>query len=184
MDAFTGEIRLFPYIFVPEGWLACDGSLQSIQQYPALYSIVGVKFGGDGQSTFGLPDLRARVAVGAGDDPTDTFDPPYGQAGGAEGIGLNSAQVPPHSHTVYMAAVGKNRVSSALGNYIGPPAGIVGGKAITARSFTTALQTPVALNPGTLAPFPGGTDLHENRQPYQALQYCICCLGDYYPVRP
>jgi microcystin-dependent protein len=101
---FLGEIRLFAGTFAPVGWLMCDGSLQSITSNDALYSLLGTTFGGDGQSTFGLPDLRGRVPIHQGTRPSiGTYA--IGQSGGAETVSLTAANLPAHSHTLTVSTV-------------------------------------------------------------------------------
>lgn len=187
MDAFCGEIRLFPYTFVPAEWLACDGSIYQIRSYQGLFAVIGFQFGGDNQTTFAVPDLRARVAVGTGVDPTDIFRPAFATSAGTDGVALTQAMMPPHNHTLNGATVSpKERVASAGGNYIGGLSLTAGPPFTVAQDFQSAASpvTPIALNAGTLSPFAGGTDLHENRQPYLAAQYCICTSTENFPVRP
>jgi microcystin-dependent protein len=191
MDAFCGEIRLFPYTFVPQYWLPCDGSTYLIQSYQGLFAVIGFQFGGDQRTNFAVPDLRARVAVGTGIDPTDIYRPAFATSAGTDGVALSQSMMPPHNHVLNAATVTpKERVTSAAGNYIG-------GLALSAAAppFTVALDfqsgtpvSPVNLNAGTLSSVggnaTGGTDPHENRQPYLAMQYCICTSTDNFPVRP
>ena len=187
MDAFYGEIRLFPYTFVPRNWLACDGAVYPIQTYQTLFAVIGFQFGGDNKTNFAVPDLRARVAVGTGVDPADVFRPAFATSAGADGASLTQSLVPPHNHLLNaMAVTPKERVATAAGNYIGGLALSSGPPFTIAQDFQSAASpvTPVTLNAGTLSPFVGGTDLHENRQPYLAAQYCICALGEVFPVKP
>jgi microcystin-dependent protein len=187
MDAFCGEIRLFPFTFVPANWLACDGSTYPIQVYQGLFTVISFQFGGDGHTNFAVPDLRARVAVGTGIDPVDIFRPAFATSAGVDGVGLTASTVPPHNHFLNAATVTpKERVAAAAGNYIGGVSLATGPPFTVAVDFQSAASpvTPVTLNAGTLSPFVGGTDLHENRQPYLAAQYCICTSTDNYPVRP
>lgn len=193
MDAFIGEIRLLPYGFAPDGWLACDGTLCSINQYQTLFAVIGNSFGGSlNQGTFGLPDLRARTMVGVGDDPTDTFDPPYATSGGYEQVPLTAATVPGHTHTLNAANVkAASRQASPVGAYIGPLSTnvAVSGSVVNTPSFVSASSSgglpagAVPLNAATISPFTGGMAGHENRQPYLAMQFCICWNG-IFPVRP
>jgi microcystin-dependent protein len=184
-DPFIGEIRLFPYTFPPYGWYYCDGSLVGIPQNQGLYAVIGTSYGGNGTSNFALPDLRSRVAVGAGNDPSDLFHPPFATNGGAESVTLTSGTIPSHTHTLNAAITpGASRVAQPGGNYITVLTSKPGVTFINENSFTSSTQpvSPVYMNPNTLSPFNGGSAAHENRQPYQALAYCICWEG-VFPVR-
>jgi microcystin-dependent protein len=184
-DAFIGEIRLFPYQYAPADWLFCDGSLQSIQQYQALYAVIGPYFGGDAKTTFALPDLRGRVAVGTGADPSDIFDPLYASSGGSEGVVLNSTQMPSHTHALNAAVTAASaRTGTPNGNFISILTDKSGASLVVEPSFTSATSAgnPVALNAGTISASTGGSAAHENRQPYLALYYCICYNG-VFPIR-
>lgn len=185
MDAFIGEIRLMPYFFVPQGWLACDGTIYPIQQYQPLFALLGATYGGNGQSTFAVPNLQSRTAVGIGDDPVDPFDPSFGEVGGAETEALSTNQVPSHTHSLNAANVAATkRQSTAAGNLIGPLSTNSGSPIVNAGSFgAVPAAMPVTLSPFTLSPFAGGSQAHENRQPYLAMQYCICWDGTW-PPRP
>lgn len=189
MDAFIGEIRLFPYTYVPDGWLACDGSLHDLRQYQGLFAVIGIKFGGDGTSTFGVPDLRGLTVVGTGDDPVDTFDPVWAASGGVEQVQLTASMVPSHTHTLNAAVVTPlSRVASAGGNYIGALSTNtkVNNVFVNAPAFTSSTAGPTSagyIAAGTISVFAGGSAAHENRQPYLAATYCIAYMGDF-PIRP
>ena len=186
MDAYIGEIRLMAIGFTPQGWFPCDGRSLSIQTYAALAAIIGTRFGGDGKTTFNLPNLQGRVAVGVGDNPTDTFDPTWGVSGGDTGIVLDSDDIPSHTHTLNAATLAQNsRVATAEGNYLSGMARVNSATSIeNAKPFApSASVAPVLLNAGTLTPFTGGTAAHENRQPYLALGYFINYDG-MWPQRP
>lgn len=98
-DPFIGEIRMFGFGFAPQGWALCNGQLLPIAQNAALFSLLGTTYGGDGQTTFALPDLRSRVPVGQGQGP-GLSNYGQGQAGGAETVTLAAAQMPGHTHPV------------------------------------------------------------------------------------
>lgn len=97
MDAFVGEIRIFAGTFAPVGWLMCDGSIQNISSYQNLFSIIGNTYGGDGQTTFGLPDLRSRAPVHMGQG-SGLSNYALAQSGGAESVTLTTAQMAAHAH--------------------------------------------------------------------------------------
>ena len=173
-DAFVGEIRLFSYTIIPRGWLLCNGAVMQIQPNAALYSLLGTQFGGDGKTTFALPDLRSRTPIGG------QYYYSQGKAGGSETVALTLSQVVPHTHTVI--------VSSQPGTSAG------GTDEFLAQNATGAAGTPeflvyapldtaksTTLLPNTVQSTGGGAG-HENRQPSLALSYCICTEG-YYPPR-
>lgn len=159
MDPFIGEIRPFPFTFAPQGWLYCDGSLVSINNYQTLYSLIGVTYGGDGQNTFGLPDLRSRVAT----HPTSATA--VGQMGGQETVGLNSSQVAIHTHALQAGgtAAGTNPSNSI-------PA------VDTVQVYGAATGT---LGPNATSPNQGTGAPHANIQPYLTIAYCIAVEGIY-----
>lgn len=169
---YVGQVIAVGFNFAPVGWLSCNGSLQPISQYEVLYTLIGTTYGGDGTTTFGLPDLRGRSPLNAGQKPgRSTYV--MGQMSGSEAVSLLSSQVGAHRHGL---------LASALAGTTAVP------------STTTAL----AQNPQTLVnvygPGPGSTTLapsaigtagsslpHENRQPYIAVNYIICYAGIYPP---
>ena len=112
MDAWVGSILAVGFDWAPRGWLPCDGRLLPIVQYQVLYAVIGVMYGGDGQSNFALPDLRGRVGVGVGSGPSLT-PRAIGQKGGAEG----ASQVPPHSH----GATGMTTLSGSVTGSVSLP---------------------------------------------------------------
>ena len=178
MDAYIGEIRLFPFTFAPDSWFQCAGQLLSIQQYSALYSILGLQYGGNGSTTFGLPDLRSRVAMGAA-QPNQT-----GAAYGFETVTLDNTTVPPHSHTLTFAAgPAAQKTSTPANNYLTtptyiPPTGTPqGGAAYAPYSGAAATMGATIISPY------GQGGAHENRQPFLGMGYFICWQG-VYPERP
>jgi microcystin-dependent protein len=188
MDAFIGEIKAFPYNFVPVNWLPCDGTLYPVGQYQALASVIGPRYGGSG-TQFAVPDLRGRVAVGVGSD-----FPQVALKGGAEGVVLNSNQMPSHNHevTVYLHSQSQaNLISNTPGSEYYLTNGSTKlpdstGKSIPISSYSSTIDSPETLHNSSIGAS-GGTKSstcspHENRQPYLAFRYCICYDSDYYPV--
>ena len=116
VDAFLGEIRMVGFNFVPQGWARCDGRLLPISSNTALFSLLGTMYGGDGQTTFALPDLRGRVAIGQGQGPglSTTIQ---GEIRGSENVTLTAQNIPPHSHPL-MVSSGKGTSSSPTGNFL------------------------------------------------------------------
>lgn len=172
-EPLLGEIRLFPFDFAPVGWHLCDGSELQIIQNQALYSLLGITFGGNGTTTFNLPDLRGRVPMHQG---AVLFTAPRGQAGGSEGVTLSAAQMPQHTH----AAIGSSAVATMAGK---TPVGNVW------ATVSSGGATPYA--PGNsnnvVSMYPAvqsvGGAAHSNMQPSMTLNYCIAMQG-YYPPRP
>jgi microcystin-dependent protein len=185
-DAFIGEIRLFAIYYVPENWLLCDGSQVNVAQYQALYSVIQNVYGGTPGRTFNLPNLLGRACVGAGQGPNLS---PYrvGQVGGETTVALTGTQMAAHQHTVQHYGVPYNEKTArpAAGSYIGAfdlsPSSeakiFVPG---SAGPSTTLLANTIGVSGGN-ADY--STAVHENRQPYEALNFCICWDG-VYPIHP
>lgn len=162
-NPFIGEIKLVPYTFAPQGYAFCNGQLLPIAQNDTLFTLIGTTYGGDGTTTFGLPDLRGRSAIHQGQGPGLS---PYviGQLAGVENVTLTTGQLPQHTHDPILAGVGGNDVNSPLG---ARPAS--GGPAMYAA--VTGL--------GTVMPLPaaGGSQPHDNMAPYLALHWVISLFG-------
>jgi microcystin-dependent protein len=163
-DQYIGEIRLFAGGFAPAGWLTCDGQLLSIGSYGDLFDLIGTTYGGDGVNTFALPDLRGRVPVHQGVLGGSTYA--IGDRGGAETVTLTPAQLPAHSHGL---------VVSADPGVTAHPAGQVIGVSPTTHMYG-ATTAGAALAGGTIDPA-GGSQPHENLQPYQCVTYIIAWTG-------
>lgn len=172
---FLGEIRLFAFDYAPQdGWLKCDGSLLQIRQNQALYSIIGIAFGGDGKTTFALPDLRGRVAV----HPQRPINYPgvtigWGKTLGTEVSALTTTQVPAHTHQVQVSSQpGTTSISrGALWATEASNGAIYGDFPTTSPSMMNANALESA----------GGSLPHQNMQPFQVLNYCIASQGIYPP---
>jgi microcystin-dependent protein len=164
-DPFIGELRLLPYNFAPRGWALCNGQVMSISQNTALFSLLGTTYGGNGQTTFALPDLRGRTPMSSGQGPgLSSYS--LGEVGGAEAVTLNVNQMPAHGHQVNASS---NDASSSQpeGNY---PASVGSG---AYRSDTDG-----TMNQGMVGAS-GGSQPHENRAPYLVLNWCIALEGIY-----
>jgi microcystin-dependent protein len=174
MEMYIGTIIAWPISFAPRGWMFCQGQLLQIAQYTALYSLIGNIYGGDGRTTFALPDLRGRVPVGAGQYPGQS-NYQIGQAGGSETVALTAAQMPAHTHaqpaSTKAATVGQPGPSTVPGAYE------------KERGAYYNIYSPQADANTTLAPAgnTGGNQPHNNMQPYIALNYIICIEGLYPP---
>ncbi|MCG9057077.1 tail fiber protein [Laribacter hongkongensis] len=183
MDAFTGEIRLFPFNYAPQNWAFCDGSTLLVQQNPALYSVIGTAYGGTPGVNFKLPNLNGRVAMGAGDGLGLT---PWaiGGTAGADQVMLQPVNFASHTHRVL--AKDGSEILAALDKpnneaFLAQPRNI--------RLYNTT--APTSANPGLAAGTvdPAGTTQTQTSvprstmQPFLTLSYCICVDGEY-PVRP
>lgn len=170
-DYYIGEIMLCGFGYAPEGFLPCDGRTLPITQHSALYSLLGTLYGGDGHTTFMLPNLNARVALGAGAGP-GLSNYAQGLAGGQDCVTLDPARLPLHSHAVHASAGGPRvNVTTPQGNL---PAG---GSAYNVYAGATDGS---AMNANTLPP-PPPSQPHENRQPYLCVNFVICCDGLFPP---
>ncbi len=167
-EPYIGEIRLFGFQRVPRDWLACDGSLMSIAEYEVLYTLLGTRFGGDGVTTFGLPDLRGRVPVHWGQGP-GLSRREIGETQGLEAVNLAAAHMPIHTHTFLASSTAATSSS---------PAGAVPA-AIAGPDTMYISETPgITSNAGTVG-FQGGGQAHENRAPVLTANYCIAWAGIY-----
>jgi microcystin-dependent protein len=168
-DPFVGQVIAVGFNFAPVGWSLCDGSLLPISQNPALFSLLGTQFGGDGVSTFGLPDLRGRAVLGAGQG-TGLQSYNVGQSGGTESVALNSNQFASHTHALAGAAT----VTTPA-----PGTGVVLGTTEAATPMYATSGASVSLAGSTVGASPGGNQPHENRQPTTTITYIISLTGVY-----
>ena len=161
MEPFLGEIRLVPFNFAPRGWALCAGQLLPINQNQALFALLGTTYGGNGQTTFALPDLRGRVPVGAG-QLSEGSSYVLGETGGQETVALTTRQLAQHAHGV--------QASSAAATTKNPTA------AFLAAGGAYAAQRNVRMNAAMIGRT-GAGEAHENRQPYLGLNYIIALQG-------
>ena len=171
-EPFLGQIKIFAGNFAPRGWAFCDGQLLPINQHSALFSLLGTTYGGDGRTTFALPDLRGRapihVGTGQGLSPRT-----MGQRGGLEQVTLTESQIPAHNHPANSGTVG-NRVEAA-GNYWSSDA------AGNSAGFNTAHDAAL-MAVGAIDMDQGSTAAHNNMQPCMGLNFIIALQG-WYPSR-
>lgn len=160
-DPFVGEIRVFGFNFPPRGWALCDGQLLPISQNQALFSLLGTTYGGDGRTTFALPDLRGRAAQHVAPSI------PQGQAAGTETVSLTVNQIPAHTHAV--------NCSSAAGNQASPAGGFWAQDNQPYKIYSSSSDS--ALAAGAVAPV--GGQPHPNLQPYLCVNFCIALQGIY-----
>lgn len=160
-EGFIGEVKLFAGNFAPRGWALCQGQLLPINNNSALFSIVGTMYGGDGRTTFALPDLRGRVPIGVGNGP-GLSNYQVGQKGGQEMTTLNSLEVPSMSYQVpgYQTDVEGSGDDVKTGS----------------RSVLTVGNQP---NTSVNTRNSGGSQSHNNMQPYTGMNYIICLQGIY-----
>ncbi|MBF9266192.1 phage tail protein [Paracidovorax cattleyae] len=193
-NSFIGEIRAFPYNFAPEGWLDCMGQLVSLQQYQALFAVIGFTYGGDNRTTFGLPDLRGRAAVGQGQGP-GLSSYAIGQLQGADSVALVSpTQLPAHTHTITSKFMPPGTAPGASGSapsgnaYLSRLLDPTTSPPTTNSAYAPNSTTPIVqLQSTALTPFPStaaAAQAHENRQPFTTFRYCICATDGVYPPRP
>jgi microcystin-dependent protein len=171
MDPFVAEIRIFGFYFPPKGWAFCNGQLLPISQNTALFSLLGTQFGGDGKSTFGLPNLQGSVPVhqGQGQGLSQYF---IGQTGGTETVTLLETEIPVHNHSM--------NANSSLGDNPNPSDHSLARYQNAYQSNTTQNLTQMALQMLTIT---GGSQPHNNLQPYLVLNFCIAMQG-VFPARP
>ncbi len=173
-DQFVAEIRIFPFNFPPTGWAFCNGQLLPISQNTALFALLGTFYGGDGKSTFALPDMRgnAPMQTGQGAGLTERF---LGEQSGVESITLLQSEIPAHTHA--LKAVSTDLGDNRLPNPNLALAQTGGANQYVAPTPPLALMAPQALSPA------GGSLPHNNMQPYLALNFCIALQG-IFPQRP
>lgn len=162
---YLGQIMLTGFNFAPKGFARCDGALMSIAQNQALFALLGTTYGGDGITTFQLPDLRGRTPIAAGGNGSRYT---MGQTGGSENVSLLPNQLPQHVH---QAAFGPG-----AGEARNPAAGLYGQTAAAQPIYANASGTQVPLDPGVISG--GGLGQpHSNMQPYTVLNFCIATAG-------
>ena len=170
-DPFLAEIRPFGFNFAPKGWAQCNGQLIPISQNTALFALLGTYYGGDGKSTFALPNLQGSAPMHQGQS-SGTSERVLGEAAGTQQVTLLQSEIPVHTHAL-------NAVESTATERQPPNQMFAVGEAI---SFYRAAQPNTTMNPGMLAP--GGADApHNNMQPYLVLNFCIALQG-VFPQRP
>lgn len=177
-EIFLGEIMMVSFGFPPKGFAFCNGQLLSINQNQALFALLGTSFGGDGRTTFALPDLRGRIPVQGG-----TYEYTLGQAGGAEAHTLTQAQIPAHIHGLKVSADrGTTELSGVAGtapvhNYLADSGG-------GAPQYSTSPNAAMAVADASGAPVntttpAGGSQPHSNLQPYSCINFVIAIAGTF-----
>ncbi len=179
MDPFVGEIRLFPWDWALEGWLPCEGQVLQISSNVALGSLLGKTYGGDGATTFGLPDLRGRVALGQNYRPS-TVDPimdthALGSTGGSETITLPQGSLVQHTHATHVST--NSGTAGPSGNIPAVSSNSLG--AVSKPTYTADKSALVNLNIATVSPTQGAP--MQNMQPSIVGCFCIATVGHYPP---
>ncbi len=169
---FVGEIRMFGGNFAPKGHALCNGQLLQIRQNTALFSILGVTYGGDGRTTFGLPNLQGSAAIGAGQGP-GLSQRVLGEVGGVTNVTLSTAEMAAHSHTA--------NASGGLGDSPSP-ANAIWSASGSGRTPDTIYATSgnASMSPNALSPA-GGSGSHNNMPPYLAVSFIIALVGIFPP---
>ena len=158
-EPFLGEIRIFSFPYNPQGWAQANGQFLPINQNQALFSLLGTTYGGNGQTTFALPDLRGNVPIHKGSGHTQ------GEKGGSQSVTLSISQMPLHTHVV-------NASSIAINGNANPANRFLGG----ANNAYASPQALTSLNPKTIGNT-GGSQAHLNMQPFLVLNFCIALQG-------
>ena len=174
-DPFLAEIRMFPFNFAPTGWATCDGQLLPISQNTALFSLLGTVYGGDGKSTFALPNLQGSAPMQPGQGQGLSLRD-LGEMGGVESITLLVSEIPVHTHSV-MVASGRNTAN----NFVPSPTTVLA-PSVNAQAYFAGTPATTQMAFESLAPA-GGSLPHNNMQPYLTLNFCIAMQG-IFPQRP
>ncbi len=178
MESYTGQLMIVGFNFAPPNWAICNGQLLPINQYTALFSLIGAQYGGDGRSTFALPDLRGRVPVGI--SPTYL----WGHMGGSETTVLSTGQLPAHDHSPQMQVTDTNGThpTPVLGDSLGI-VGVSEGRSFTTQDAYVDVDPGIPLSGNTItSQMVGGGQPVNLMQPYVVMNY-IMCLNGVYPPR-
>lgn len=173
-DYFLGEVKMFAGTYAPQDFALCNGAMLTVQQYAALFSLLSTTFGGNGVTTFGIPDLRSRVPVGQGQGTNLTMRV-LAQAGGMEGVTLAIADIPAHTHTM-MAATNNANNQSPANAYLGTMAG-------GDEQFGPAVTANLRPMSSSVVGYAGTNSAHNNIMPSLPISFMICTQG-LYPQRP
>jgi microcystin-dependent protein len=176
MTPALGEIRAFAGNFAPRGFALCNGQLLQINENEALFALIGTTYGGNGVSTFGLPDLRGRVLISQGQGP-GLSSRPLGQASGTESVTLSQQQLPTHNHNAAAAGTAGNQ-SSPTNNVLAAPVNVTTPTdgMLLYLPASTQTKTVLALDPTTIGLNVGNLP-HENRMPIVTISYIIALQG-------
>ena len=168
-DPFVAEIRIFPFNFAPTGWAWCNGQLMPISQNTALFALLGTTYGGDGRSTFALPNLQGRAPMHPGHGPGLSLHD-LGETGGSETVTLTESELPAHSHALRASPDDGDLTAPAPDRSLARPGG--------GFAYHSAAAVALGAQALTLA---GGSQPHNNMQPYLTLYFCIALQGVFPP---
>jgi microcystin-dependent protein len=171
-DQFVAEIRIFPFNFPPSGWATCDGQLMPISQNTALFSLLGTTYGGDGRSTFGLPNLQGNVPMQPGQGQGLSLRD-LGEMSGVDSITLLNTEMPLHNHQMMADSSDPSDLSVATNTRV-----LAQSAGVNAYQPAAASVQPMAI---PSLPFQGGGLPHSNLQPYLTLNFCIALQGIFPP---
>ena len=176
-EPYIGEIRIFGFDYAPRSWAKCNGQIVDVSQNTALFSIIGNTYGGDGRTTFGLPDLQSRAAMHYQEVP-GLSSHRLGEMGGSMGVELNETMIPSHSHTLRAVNSAKASEAVATGNLPGNPSKT--GRREPPKNFNIYADTSISalMAPGMVGQT-GQSAAHNNMQPFLTLNFCIALEGEY-----
>lgn len=181
-EPFMGQLMLFGGNFAPYGWMLCQGQILPVQQYAALFSLLGTTYGGNGTSNFGLPDLRGRLPNGMGQGP-GLSDYALGELNGVESVSLTQTTVPTHTHSLLAYSGTASLSIPSVGALTAEGAVVSGhGSGTTTILYNSGAPT-VSLAPAQVGQVTGSGIPHNNMQPYLVVNWCIAYMG-IYPTRP
>lgn len=180
-EPFIGQIQPYGFNFAPRGWAKCDGQLLPISSNTALFSLLGTTYGGDGRTTFALPDLRGRVPMHLGSGP-GLSTRKIGQKGGAERVTLNEAQMPAHHHSGTVEVSGAVQCNPGDGNADSPGGNTIAKIARTNQFSSAGPSSPmhddtITASGNFSTSNAGGSQSHDNMTPYLVINYCIALVG-------
>jgi microcystin-dependent protein len=173
-NSYVGEIRMFGGSFAPAGWMTCDGQLLAISEYDTLFNLIGTTYGGDGQNTFALPNLAARLPLHQGSNGTSTYT--LAENGGATSVTLSVNQIPIHTHPVVADANNATTGNPTNAYFAASPPNNLYTAANGPNSVNPDPPTWRSFNAGML-PVQGGSQPHDNMQPFVAITFIISLFG-------
>jgi microcystin-dependent protein len=171
-DQFVAEVRIFPLSFAPKGWALCDGQLMAISQNTALFSLLGTTYGGDGRSTFALPNMQGRAPMHPGQGPGLSLHD-LGETGGSPTVTLLESEMPSHGHAMNSEA----RFDANTG---APSPNAAFSRTASGTPYQTSNSTNVTMALNTIVAV-GGNQPHNNMMPYLTLNFCIALQGIFPP---
>lgn len=177
MEGTIGEIKMFAGDYAPRGWAMCNGQLLTIDQNNNLYAVLGNTYGGDGKTTFALPDFRGRIPIGSGEGP-GLSKRKLGEKGGEETITLTEQNMPPHNHQLMVSSLPPT--TPAVNRTNSPKDSLLGDYPATAQIYykSTASDKLNTMHPDVIATT-GASQPHTNMPPFLGIHFIICIAGSY-----